>query len=185
MNLLLSISIFWVLSEIILAKLMRAKDAEDNYDKSSLKILWITICFSTTIGILISNSNFVLTQKYTTFVYNSGISLICIGLIIRWIAILKLKKSFTVNLSVSENQIIVQTGIYKKIRHPSYLDSLLSFFGFGLVFNNWFTLTIIFIPILFSFIYRIRIEEKLLSQIFGIQYTNYIENSWKLVPRVF
>ena len=126
-----------------------------------------------------------LTRQYTNFVYNIGISLICIGLIIRWTAILKLKNSFTVNVSVSENQKIVQTGIYKKIRHPSYLGSLLSFFGFGAVFNNWLTLVIIFIPILFSFIYRIHIEEKLLSQVFGVQYTNYIENSWKLLPGVY
>ncbi len=185
MNLLLIVSIFWVLSEIFLSRLMRANDSDNNYDKSSLKILWITICISIILGIILRNSNYVLTLEYATFIYHIGISLIFIGLITRWIASLKLKKSLTVNVSVAENQNIVQTGIYKHIRHPSYLGSLLSFCGLGIVFNNWLTFAIIFIPIFLSFMYRIHIEEKLLSQIFGAQYTNYIENSWKLIPKVF
>jgi len=185
MNLLLIVSIFWVLSEIFLSRMMRANDSQNNYDKSSLKILWITICISITLGIIIRNSNFVLTLHYAIFIYHIGIFLICIGLIVRWFAILKLKKSFTVNVSVSENQNIVQSGIYKHIRHPSYLGSLLSFFGLAIVFNNWLTLVIIFFPIFFSFLYRIHIEEKLLSQMFGTQYTKYIEDTWKLIPKVF
>jgi protein-S-isoprenylcysteine O-methyltransferase Ste14 len=185
MNLLLIVSIFWVLSEIILSRLMRANDSHNNYDKSSLKILWITICIAITVGIIFRNSNFVLTLQHATSIYYLGISLICIGLIIRWIAILKLKKSFTVNVSVTKNQSIVQSGIYKHIRHPSYLGSLLSFCGLAIVFNNWLTFVIIFIPIFSSFLYRIHIEEKLLSQVFGTQYTQYIENSWKLIPKIF
>ena len=185
MNLLLIVSIFWVLSEILLSRLMRANDSHTNYDKSSLKILWITICLSITLGIIFSNLNFAIIMKHATFIYYFGISIICIGLIIRWIAILRLKKSFTVNVSVAENQNIVQSGIYKHIRHPSYLGSLLSFCGLAIVFNNWLTFAIIFIPIFLSFMYRIHIEEKLLSQVFGAQYSNYIENSWKLIPKVF
>ena len=185
MNLLLIISIIWVLSEIILSRLLRANDSHNDYDKSSLKILWITICISITLGIIFRNSTFTLTSQYVSLIYHSGLFLICTGLIIRWIAILKLKKSFTVNVSVTENQMIVQSGIYKQIRHPSYLGSLLSFAGLALVFNDWLTFAIIFIPILFAFMYRIQIEEKLLSQVFGAQYTDYIENSKKLIPKIF
>ena len=185
MNFLLIVSIIWILSEIILSRLMRVNDSHNNYDKSSLKILWITICISITLGIIFRNSNFEVTAQYSTLINQIGIFLICIGLIIRWIAILKLKKSFTVNVAVTENQTIVQSGIYKHIRHPSYLGSLLSFCGLGIVFNNWLTFVIIFIPIFSSFMYRIHIEEKLLSQVFGTKYMKYIENSWKLIPKVY
>jgi protein-S-isoprenylcysteine O-methyltransferase Ste14 len=113
MNLLLIVSIFWILSEIILSKIMRANNSDKNYDKSSLKILWITICISITLGTILRNSNYPLALQYDLFIYHIGISFIIIGLITRWIAILKLKKSFTVNVSVAENQIIVQSGIYK------------------------------------------------------------------------
>ena len=185
MSLLLIISILWVLSEVLLSRFMRVKDSQNNYDKSSLKILWITICIAITVGIILKNSNFIVTLQHASSIYYLGISLICIGLIIRWNAILKLKKSFTVHVSIAENQNIIQSGIYKHIRHPSYLGSLLSFCGLGIVFNNWLTFAIIFIPIFLSFIYRIQIEEKLLSQVFGTEYTQYCKKSWKLIPKVF
>lgn len=185
MNLLLIISILWLLSEVLLSRLMRAKDSQNNYDKFSLIILWITICTAITLGIILKNSNFKLTLQYARFIYYIGITLICIGLIIRWIAILKLKKFFTVNVSIAENQRLVQSGIYRYIRHPSYLGSLLSFCGLGFAFNNWLTFSIIFIPIFSAFYYRIQIEEKLLNQVFGTQYSQYSKKSWKLIPRVF
>jgi protein-S-isoprenylcysteine O-methyltransferase Ste14 len=164
---------------------MKSGDSQYDYDKSSLKILWITIALSVTVGIILRNTTFVLTDSYAVLIYNVGVCLICLGLFIRWIAILKLKKSFTVNVSISEDQKMVKSGIYKYIRHPAYSGSLLSFLGLGIVFNNWMTLFIIFIPILIAFLYRIRVEEKVLSQAFGSQYTDYIKSSWKLVPKVF
>jgi len=185
MNLLLFFSFFWILTEILLSSIVRTNDSNNNYDRSSLKILWITICISISLGIILKSPNFAFALKYASYSYYTGISLICVGLIIRWIAILKLKKSFTVNVSVVENQNIIQSGIYKHIRHPSYLGSLLSFCGLAVVFNNWLTFIIIFIPIFFSFMYRIHVEEKLLSQVFGTQYTDYIENSWKLIPKIY
>ncbi len=183
MNILLIVSFFWVSSEILLSRMMRAKDSND--DKSSLKILWSTICLSITLGNILRIPDFTLPMKFATFNYNMGISLICIGLIVRWIAILTLKKSFTVNVSVAEDQQIMQSGIYKFIRHPSYLGTLLSVCGLAISYNNCLTFLIIFIPIFFAFNYRIRIEEELLSNVFGAQYVYYIKKSWKLIPWVF
>lgn len=179
------IIILWILSEIALSGFLRSKDPQSSFDKSSLKILWITICLSVTIGNLLSDTNYLITNHYYTIIETVGTSLLCIGLIIRWIAILKLGEYFTTTISVSDNQTIVQSGIYKHIRHPSYLGTLMSFLGLGIVFNNWITLTIIFVPILIAFIYRITIEEKMLKQVFGNQYKNYIKHSWKLIPKLF
>ena len=185
MTLLLLVSIIWIFSEVILSLRMKSKNHRHNYDKSSLKILWITIALSITFGILLGNSNFALSHYNTDLILYAGIFLICLGLIIRWISILKLKKSFTVDVSISEDQKIIQSGLYKYIRHPAYSGSLLSFLGLAIVFNNWFTLFIIFIPILISFLNRIQVEEKVLSQAFGSQYTDYIKRSWRLIPKVF
>jgi protein-S-isoprenylcysteine O-methyltransferase Ste14 len=164
---------------------MRAQESSDNYDKSSLKILWTTIILSVIIGIFIRRTGIGYIAPYSETLYYTGISLVSLGLIIRWIAIATLKKSFTVNVSVSEDQKLVQSGIYKHIRHPSYLGSLLSFLGLGLVFHNWLTLIIIFIPILSSFLYRIYVEEKVLRDVLGIEYINYIKRSKKLIPKVY
>jgi protein-S-isoprenylcysteine O-methyltransferase Ste14 len=116
--------------------------------------------------------------------YYIGILFIFIGLIVRWIAILTLKKSFTVNVTVSEDQTIIRTGIYKSIRHPSYLGSLFSFLGLGLAFNNWLTLLIIFLPICFAFLYRIKVEEAALKKVFP-DYSEYIKHTRCLVPGIY
>ncbi|MFZ4464869.1 MAG: methyltransferase family protein, partial [Bacteroidales bacterium] len=68
----------------------------------------------------------------------------------------------------------MQSGLYKFLRHPSYTGSLISFLGFGLSLNNWLSLFIVFLPVLFSIIHRINIEEKLLTERFGKQYSDYI-----------
>jgi len=185
MNFLLVISIIWIFTEIILSLRMKSKDHRYDYDKSSLKVLWVTISISITVGILFRNSNFILSRDNPYLFYYTGIIIICVGLFIRWISILKLKKSFTVDVSVSKHQKIIQSGLYKYIRHPAYLGSLLSFLGLAIVFNNCFTFFIIFIPILISFLNRIKVEEKVLSQAFGTQYTDYIKRSWRLLPKVY
>lgn len=185
MNLFIVITIIWVVSEILLARMMRDRESKNTYDKSSLKIIWITIALAIPLGIILRRPDFVLSINNAYFIYYSGILLICGGLAIRWFAIFKLKKAFTVNVSISKDQKIVRSGIYKYIRHPSYSGSLLSFLGLGLVFNNWLTIAIIFIPVCASFLYRISIEEKVLSEAFGNDYTDYMKRSWKLLPWVY
>ncbi len=185
MNLFLIIAIFWVVSEIGLSRWRRSKDSQIDYDRSSLKILWITITISITLGFILKDTGFLLTDSDTAIIQHAGISMICLGLIVRWIAIIKLKKSFTVNVALANDQKLIQSGIYKYIRHPSYLGSLLSFLGLGIAFNNWITVIIIFIPILLSFLYRIQVEEKVLQKAYSQLYDNYVKTSWKLIPKVF
>ena len=45
----------------------------------------------------------------------------------------RLWKYFTVDVTIKLEHKLVSTGIYRIVRHPSYLGSLISFFGLGLV----------------------------------------------------
>jgi len=170
---------------VILARLLKAKESGKNYDKSSLRILWATILLSIFFGIFIIFTGIGHLSLPYIYLYSTGIAIILLGLLIRWIAILTLKKSFTVNVSVSENQHVVKNGLYKIIRHPSYTGSLLSFLGLAIAFNNWVTMVIIFFPILFAFLYRIKVEEAVLIEAFGDEYKEYINISKKLMPVIY
>jgi protein-S-isoprenylcysteine O-methyltransferase Ste14 len=44
---------------------------------------------------------------------------------------------------------------------------------------------IISIPVLFSFIYRINVEEKMLLQLFGEEYKQYKRYTKKLIPFLY
>jgi protein-S-isoprenylcysteine O-methyltransferase Ste14 len=181
---LIFISIIWFLSEVILSRLLHSQTKTD-YDKSSLRVLWITIMLSVSIGIYLHFSGIGQINFLPLLFYYLGILLIFIGLAIRWTAILTLKKSFTVNVSVLIQQTIIRSGIYKTVRHPSYLGSLLSFLGLGLAFGNWLTVLVIFLPICLAFLYRIKVEENVLKQAFPNDYNDYIKSTKRLIPGIY
>lgn len=180
------ISFVWIVSEIVLSKMKKSnlESSINEYDKNTLRNLWITIILSIAIGVLVSRFDL---GRISILLYQQtfGLTLITLGLLIRWIAILKLKENFTVDVSVRRDQSIVKDGIYKFIRHPSYLGSLLSFFGLSLMFTNVFTLLIIIIPITISFLHRINIEEKVLTQELGAEYTEYSKRTKKIIPFIY
>jgi protein-S-isoprenylcysteine O-methyltransferase Ste14 len=180
------ISFAWVVSEIILSRIKRSSvgSSKSDYDKNSLRILWITIIISINAGSILARFPF---GSIEFFPYQQLIALILIiiGIIIRWIAILKLKDSFTVDVNVKENQVIVTDGLYKKIRHPAYLGSLISFLGLSLVFINIYSFLIVIIPITIAFLHRIKIEENVLSQGLGEGYIKYSRRTKKLIPFIY
>ena len=185
MNPLLIISFLWLISEISLALLKRSSQAGKDMDKSSLRILWITIFISINTGVFLAISGIGRLNFYARETYFTGLFFILAGLLVRWIAIFQLRKYFTVNVSIREDQQLIQKGLYRYLRHPSYSGSLLSFFGLALVFNNWLTFLIIFFPILFAFLYRISVEEAELRKSFGENYLAYAKRTKKIIPGVY
>jgi protein-S-isoprenylcysteine O-methyltransferase Ste14 len=175
----------WFTSEILLNRIYKTKDnQEKDWDKNSLLIIWITISVSIALGVFATNKTEAPITKTSLSNY-TGLVLIILGIVIRLIAIRTLGKFFTVNLNLAEDHLLIKNGLYKFIRHPSYTGSLMSFFGFGLSLNNWLSLVIIFIPVLFVFIYRINIEEKLMTEQFGKEYDEYKKQTKRLIPCVY
>lgn len=180
------ISLIWIISEILLARTNRAlKDVTENLDKSTLKLLWIVITISVSIGVFCGITGRGMIPFNFHFNRVIGLSLIVVGLIIRWTAIFTLRKYFTVNVSVMDDHQIVKNGLYRYVRHPSYLGSLISFLGLGLSFSNWLSILIITIPIAIAFLIRINIEEKVLFDHLGKKYLDYCKTTKRLLPKVY
>jgi protein-S-isoprenylcysteine O-methyltransferase Ste14 len=55
--------------------------------------------------------------------------LMIVGLALRWTAILTLGKAFSSNVAIQESQTIERSGLYRIVRHPSYLGMLIIFFS--------------------------------------------------------
>jgi protein-S-isoprenylcysteine O-methyltransferase Ste14 len=184
--LIISISCIWCISEIALAVAKRSHSEPNNSrDKSSFKFLWITIACAITAGVILGSHQIGLISFCGPWLSITGIILIVLGLIIRWIAILTLRKFFTVDIAIQSGQKIIQKGVYKYIRHPSYTGSLLSFLGLGFSFSNWMATLVIFIPVFIAFYYRIHIEEKALVNALGSEYDNYRKKTKMLIPLLF
>ncbi len=178
-------SILFFLSELILVITKHSKKQENKTknDKKSLILFWITIPISLTIGFFTANY-----QEWNTLNYSIAIFGLCaftVGIIIRWISIIQLGKGFTVDVTITKTHSLKTDGIYKNIRHPSYLGLLLILFGLSISMNSLISFFIISIPIYFAVIYRMKIEESVLSKEFGDIYKNYKLHTCKIFPRLY
>ncbi len=111
-----------------------------------------------------------------------GLGLVILGIIIRQYSIYILGKYFSPHVEIQKEHKLIEKGLYKYIRHPSYLGSILSLTGLSIAFES--LLSLIFSLILSSIFYgyRINVEEKELIKIFGNDYLNYIKRTKKLIP---
>jgi protein-S-isoprenylcysteine O-methyltransferase Ste14 len=184
-NVVIAVSILWAASEIVLARLKHSQSTDRRLDKSSLRLLWIAIAVGVTGGILLNILRVGYFGNGSPLYPIAGLVLILLGLIVRWIAIVSLNRQFTVDVSITNDHRIVKTGIYHFVRHPAYAGGLLSFLGLGLVFANYLTLLVMFVPICSAFLYRIRVEEKALIDNFGDAYINYCASTKRLIPGIY
>ncbi len=183
--LIIAVSILWVGSEIILARTKRSHSSDMSLDKSSLRVLWITIAVAVNVGVLLSFQRIGHMGNGSRILPIAGLIFIVCGLLVRWLAILSLKRQFTVDVSIAEDHRIIRTGMYRFVRHPAYAGSLLSFLGLALCFSNYVSMVIIFVPICLAFLYRIHVEEEALINAFGSQYLDYCASTRRLIPGIF
>lgn len=126
----------------------------------------------------------VLTRPFNGWRYLS-IPLILTGVIIRICAIRQLGASFSVNVGVLEGTHLKQDGLYKLVRHPSYLGEVVIFLGVAVVFFHPVTSIFAFVFPTFAFLYRIHLEEQVLIKAFGQKYKNYQKQTKKIIPYIY
>ncbi len=186
MNLLFySIYFLWFISEVLLNRLIRSgKSDKKAKDKNTEIYLWMAVVFTITISVYIS-------AAYPTLVLCNdkikliGLIIIVLGVIFRFIAIKQLGRFFTVNVTIRNDHQLIQSGLYKYLRHPSYCGSLISFLGFGISLNNWLSIIFIIIPYSLAVMYRIKVEEKVLTEQFGKQYLDYKKHTKRIIPFIY
>jgi len=178
--------IIWGAYERISAiqKEKKHSDSPDR-DKSSLFIFYFTIFSGYCIGVPLSFTNYGKITILFPYISFFGFVIILIGLSIRLLAIRTLAEQFTYTVKIISNHKLITSGIYKYIRHPSYLGQSLIFLGSGIVFSNWLSILFLFFPNFLAAIYRISIEEKVLIEHFSDQYKEYINRTKLLMPWIY
>ena len=172
----------WLVSEFLINIFKRSrKTVSNSYDNNSLTLIWVTITFSVSIGVFIAFAY----PMFDEARYFTGVVLLIVGIVIRFYAMFSLKIFFTSDVSIHHDHKLISNGLYSKVRHPSYSGNLLSFLGLALALGNWFSLLIIFVPVLIVFLYRIKIEEKVLVNNFKDEYISYKKKTKKLIPYVY
>ena len=180
------VCILWFVSEVALSRMLHSsRKSATSKDKASLRTLWLTIVPATVIGSLLGGSRLGYVSSWSLGISWIGLALIFIGLIIRWSAIVALRKYFTADVAIASGQKLVDTGLYAVVRHPSYSGAILSFIGLGLTFSSWLSTIIIAVPIFFAFRHRIKVEEQALTEFFGDTYVQYTHRVKRLIPLIY
>ena len=130
----------------------------DSYDKNSTKFLGflslinILLLFS---GIWMNNNHYMVMFANYPIAYLGIVVMIC-GSFIRIISIRTLKNYYTRTLRIQPNQMIIESGFYKSIRHPGYLGSIVRWSGVAFASNNYIILLSIIVLTILIYYYRIR-----------------------------
>lgn len=181
------LSIIYFLSEFLLMLSKRSKNKKESVktksDKRSLLLLWITMIFTITEAFY--NANWQTWNQTNIILAYLGVLILLIGAVVRWVAIFQLNKEFTVDVSISENHKLKTDGLYKNLRHPSYLGLYLICIGLSIGMNSILSFLIISIPLFAALLYRIKIEENVLTNEFGNLYLNYKNETKKIFPGIF
>lgn len=153
-------------------------------DKGSLWLLYILIAVGFTLAFSVGSTKTGRIYDWDTF-FAIGVVLTVIGLVIRILSILTLKQHFTYSVATIENHKMIETGLYKPIRHPGYLGQLLIFIGIAISLSNWLSIILMMIPIVIGYSYRMRIEERFMTEQMGEDYMNYKKRTKRLIPMVY
>lgn len=172
-------------SEFLIGLFLRSKTSDKgNSDKNSFFLIWVGVAVCIVLSLYVA-SKYKFRISSHGFISYVGLALIFVGVVLRLIVIKSLGSFFTANVTIREDHKLKTDGFYRFLRHPSYSASILSFIGFGVSLNNWFSLLIILGVMLFVFISRIKIEEKVLMQYFGDSYIEYKKSTNALIPFIY
>lgn len=176
----------WLASEILVGIVTRTKHSSGKVqDRGSLLILWIVITASITACQWISAAARPNMFGGAHALQTAGVILMLVALAIRWTAIFTLGKSFSSNVAIQDSQQITRAGLYRFVRHPSYLGLLLVFLAIGLHSRNWTSLAVVIVPTTAALLYRIHVEEAALMKAFGGDYSAYARATKRLIPGVY
>ena len=153
-------------------------------DKGSVWVIYLVIAIGYTGSFLVGSTETGRIYHWDTFFAIGGI-LVILGLIIRISSILILNKHFTYSVALIENHELIETGLYRVIRHPGYLGQLIIFMGIATTLSNWLSIVFMMLPVLIGYIYRINVEEKFLIEQMGTKYLEYQKRTDRLIPKVY
>ena len=135
--------------------------------------------------ILLGLFNFTLFPLRSSLIQMVGFIILVVGFIISMSGRKTLADNWTesYNFQIKKKHELIQSGVYKFIRHPIYTGVYLTNLGAFMVIQTW-----LFIPVIGLIFYIDKMakrEEKLLIKFFGKAYLEYIRTSKRFFPYIY
>jgi protein-S-isoprenylcysteine O-methyltransferase len=177
----------WALSELWLGWSRRSEDRSRMRDRGTLRLLLVTVyaCIGVAVWFSHRQEGSLGNPDLRRALFWAGLFLMAAGLALRFWAIRVLARFFTVDVNIQPGHELIRNGPYRLLRHPSYTGSLMTFLGFGLALGNIWSLLVVMAPVSLAFLWRMRIEERVLADAFPAQYPEYAQRTKRLIPFVW
>lgn len=153
-------------------------------DEGSLRVLCALITLGYALSFAIGATRIGRMAHWNVFFAVGAVTALA-GLTIRVRSMAALKQYFTYSVARTENHPLIETGLYRIIRHPGYLGQLLVFAGISVSLSNWLAVLLMMVPIAIGYGYRIRVEEDFMIDQMGERYLSYRKRTERLIPLVY
>ena len=184
-KLFVALTTIWAASELWVGWSRRSNDRSRSRDSGTLRMLLATIylCIGLSLWLASRTSGHFGALRMPLFWI--GLLLMAAGMLLRFWSIRVLANFFTVDVTIREGHELIRRGPYRLLRHPSYAGALMTFLGFGLALGNLWSLVVVMVPVTIAFLWRMRIEERVLADAFPAEYPDYARATWRLLPFVW
>ena len=182
-NIAIAAFFLWLLIDgVVVFRRMSSK--QENRDRASLRVIAAGNLLAWVVAIGLAFTHYG-TIHPALPVQIAGLIVMGLGIAIRCVAIAQLGRFHTPNVAVLVDHEVMDRGLYRHIRHPSYLGALIAFLGFGLALGNWLSLLVIMTLAPMVYLFRINEEEAALRAGLGERYADYCRRSKRLIPGVY
>jgi protein-S-isoprenylcysteine O-methyltransferase Ste14 len=177
----------WLVGEILILVFTTTwkKSAGKIQDRGTQIIIWVVIIASFSIDGWMRHLFPPNMPGSSTWLRPAAVAILILGLVIRAVALFTLGKAFSANVAVRSGQKLNRSGLYRFVRHPSYLGLELIFLACALHTRSWACFAVVLIPPTLAVLYRIRVEETALRLAFGADYDDYSHETKRLIPGIY
>jgi protein-S-isoprenylcysteine O-methyltransferase Ste14 len=104
-------------------------------------------------------------------------------LLLIWIHV-SLGREWYASLTLREGHRLIRTGPYSKVRHPMYTALIIIYSSLALLSANIIISILILIAII-SLVIRVPEEEKMMTEEFGNEYSDYMSKTGRFFPNLY
>lgn len=182
----LILCLLWVIAEI---RLVRQSGTDHksviSSEQRSQWMLWLSVVFSLSLALWFKQLAWLpIPVQYLPRQW-MAMMLFGVGLGLRYLAIGRLGRFFTTNVTIQQQHALITSGPYRWIRHPAYTGLLLALAAAGMAMGDFMALLFLTVPTFLAFKSRIALEERMLKQEFSTDYLMYSKHTWKLLPWLY
>ena len=180
---LLVVFLWWIIDNMVVFR--RRGTAPRRADRLSLLGIVLASWAGVGLGVSLAYAGVGTLGVFTVPAQIAGLILLAAGIAVRSTAIAQLGRFHTPVVAIQAGHYVVDTGLYRHVRHPSYLGACIAFFGFGLGLGSWLSPLVLVGLLLAGYLYRIQVEERALLESLGDEYAAYQRRTYRLIPGLY